>query len=72
MLVDVRHAVTEAGLAAAAWTRLGEIPDAPSPWALTLPVGGVIEVRLTLEVDGQIGAPRVRRVGVEWRCPGPD
>jgi len=72
VLVEARHAPDEAGLASATFERLGEIPDAPSPWDADYPPGGVLEVRLTLEVDGRVGAPRVRRVGVEWGCPGPD
>ncbi len=72
VIVEARHAATEAGLAAAAWTELGVVPDRPSPWALSFPTFGFLEIRLTLEVDGRTGAPRVRRVGVEWRCPGPD
>ncbi len=72
VIVEARHATSEAGLGAATWVALGVIPDRPSPWALAFPAGGVLELRLTLEVDGRIGAPRVRRVGVEWRCPGPD
>ncbi len=72
VIVEARHATSEAALASAAWVELGVIPDRPSPWALAFPTRGVLELRLTLEVDGRIGAPRVRRVGVEWRCPGPD
>ncbi|MBX3275438.1 MAG: hypothetical protein KF729_34580 [Sandaracinaceae bacterium] len=70
--VEARQAPDRAALAAAAFVELGVIPARPAPWALEVPEGGVLEVRLTLEVDGRVGAPRVRRVGVEWRCPGPD
>jgi hypothetical protein len=69
--LEARHAETEAALASASFVRLGTAPDEPAPYDLSFPEGGVIEIRLTLEVDGSIGAPRVRRVGVEWRCPGP-
>lgn len=69
---EIRHAASEAGLAAASWVELGIVPDRPAPWALSLPAGGSVEIRLTLEVDGAAGAPRVRRVGLEWGCPGPD
>ncbi len=70
--LEARHAPDRAGLSAAAWVTLGTIPDDPAPYPLAFPAGGVLEVRLTLSVDGLAGAPRVRRVGVEWRCPGPD
>lgn len=72
VLVDARHAPSRDALSSASWVRLGEIPGTSSPYPLSFPEGGVVEVRLTLEVDGRAGAPRVRRVGVEWRCPGPD
>lgn len=72
VLVEARHAASRDALSSATWVQLGEIPGMPSPYALSFPEGGAVEVRLTLEVDGLAGAPRVRRVGVEWRCPGPD
>ncbi len=72
VIVEARHASSEAGLASATFERLGSVPEEPSPWPLRFPTGGAIEVRLTLEVDGRVGAPRVRRLGVEWGCPGPD
>ncbi len=70
--VEVRHAARASELAGAPFERLGTIPEAPAPYELALPEGGVVEVRLTLNVEGVAGAPRVRRVGLEWRCPGPD
>jgi streptogramin lyase len=70
--VEVRHASDAAGLASAGWTALGAIPGDAQPFALELPVGGVIEVRVTLAVSASLGAPRLSRVGVEWGCPGPD
>jgi hypothetical protein len=72
VVVEARHAGRVEDLAAAAFEPLGVVPDEPAPWALDLPEGGALEIRLTLEVDGRAGAPRVRRIGVEWRCPGPD
>jgi hypothetical protein len=70
--VSVRHAVDEVGLAAARFTELGVVPgDVPPPWPLELPEGGVVQVRVRLETDATDGAPRVERIGVEWRCPGP-
>jgi streptogramin lyase len=72
VIVEARHAASEAGLRDAPWTRLGVVPDEPAPWPLDVPEGGALELRVTLEVDGRVGAPRLRRVGVEWQCPGPD
>ena len=72
--LEARHAATRAGLASASFATVGTVPgDEAQPWSLeSVPEGGVLEVRLTLRVEGASGAPRVRRVGVEWRCPGPD
>jgi hypothetical protein len=69
--VELRHAVDLDALGDAAWVRLGLIPDDRPPFDLTLPEGGVVEVRLTLRTSARDGAPRVRRVGLEWECPGP-
>ncbi|MFK7984583.1 MAG: MopE-related protein [Sandaracinaceae bacterium] len=70
--LGARHAASRSALADQPFVELGVVPDAPAPWDLSVPSGGVLEVRLRLETDGPIGAPRVARVGVEWRCPGPD
>lgn len=70
--VEVRHAATVDALGAASWAVLGELPEQPAPFDLALPEGGVIEVRVTLTVTARTGAPRLGRVGVEWRCPGPE
>ncbi|MCB9621330.1 MAG: hypothetical protein H6724_17970 [Sandaracinus sp.] len=72
VILEGRHATTEAGLAAATFEELARFPGSTSPIALTFPTGGVVELRLTLEVDGAIGAPRVRRLGLEQSCPGPE
>ncbi len=69
--VSVRHAPDRGGLASAAFTPLGVLPDDAAPFDLDVPGGGVLEVRLGLATDARDGAPIVRRVGVEWRCPGP-
>ncbi len=67
-----RHAADEASLAAAPFVDVGTAPGVPgTPWALSLPEGGVLEVALHLETSAADGAPRVVRVGAEWRCPGP-
>jgi streptogramin lyase len=70
--LEARHAASAGELGGAAWVRLGSIPGDPEPYALSFPEGGAIELRLILEVEGSAGAPRVERIGVEWRCPGPD
>jgi len=69
--VAVRHAASPASLAAAPFALLGEVPPDVSPLALGVPNGGVIELRLVLRTAARDGAPLVRRVGVEWACPGP-
>jgi streptogramin lyase len=70
--VSVRHAQRIEQLPDAIYKALGELPRDASPFALSLPEGGAIEVALDLESSHAIGAPRVARVGVEWRCPGPE
>ncbi|MCU0672495.1 MAG: hypothetical protein MUE69_06850 [Myxococcota bacterium] len=72
VIVEGRHAATRAALASATFVELARFPGATSPIALDLPRGGVVELRLTLEVEGAIGAPRVRRLGIEQSCPGPE
>jgi len=72
VIVEGRHAATREGLASAPFEELARFPGATSPIALDLPRGGVVELRLTLEVEGAIGAPRVRRLGIEQSCPGPE
>jgi hypothetical protein len=69
--VEARHAGTRAELGDAKFVVLGELPGDTPPFELDFDPGGVVEVRLTLRVTGRIGAPRVSRVGLEWRCPGP-
>lgn len=70
--VAVRAAETVADLSAADFAEVGVVPETPPPFDLDIEDGGVIEVRVTLSVDGSVGPPRVERIGVEWRCPGPD
>jgi hypothetical protein len=70
--VSVRHAESAGQLPDAMFKTVGELPRDASPFALRLPDGGAIEVALDLEARYAIGAPRVSRVGVEWRCPGPE
>lgn len=69
--VAARHAAAAASLDAAPWLVLGTFPAEAAPYDLDLPAGGFVEVRLILRTDARDGAPRVSRVGLEWRCPGP-
>jgi streptogramin lyase len=70
--VEARHAADVSGLDAAAFAVVGVIPGSASPFPLAFPDGGVVEVRVTLSTSSRLGAPRVARVGLEWRCSGPD
>lgn len=70
--IAARHAARREDLAAGELEILGTIPQTPAPFALSVPDGGVLEIRATLRVSGPAGAPRLRRIGVEWACPGPD
>ena len=72
VLVEARWATTRGGLPDATWTTLGELPKDEPPYDVPFETGGVVEVRLTLRVTARIGAPRITRVGLEWRCAGPD
>jgi len=70
--VEARRASSVDALAEdQSFVALGSLPDDDQPFALDFEPGGVVEVRLTLLAGGRLGAPRVARVGVEWRCPGP-
>jgi streptogramin lyase len=71
VVISVRHAESIEALADTSYEQLSELPRDTGPFALQLPAGGAIEVMLDLESNDAIGAPRVARVGVEWRCPGP-
>jgi hypothetical protein len=73
VLVEARHAARRDDLATATFVALGTFPDDPPPYSLdAFPAAGVVEVRLTVRTSARDGSPRVRRVGLEWRCPGPD
>jgi hypothetical protein len=70
--IAARHAADVASLPAETFVDLGAVPGEPSaPWPLAFPDGGALEVEARLETAAADGAPRVERVGVEWRCPGP-
>lgn len=69
--VSIRHAADRAGLAGLPFASLGVTPRDSPPYPLSLPPGGVLELKLRLATTARDGAPRVLRVGVEWSCPGP-
>ncbi len=71
VLIEARHAASEAALTGD-FTRIGVAPEGDSPFPLSFPMGGVLEVRLTLETEAFDGAPLIDRVGVEWLCGGPE
>lgn len=71
VLIELRHAKTADRLAGSAFVAVGTFPDAATI-PLDVPDDGVIEVRITLRSEQAIGAPRIRRVGLEWTCAGPD
>jgi hypothetical protein len=70
--VAVRHATDREGLAAREFRVVGTVPEESSPFELDVSDGGVLEVRLVLRTAARDGAPRVRRIGVEWGCGGPE
>ncbi|NOY91731.1 MAG: hypothetical protein GXP55_11070 [Deltaproteobacteria bacterium] len=70
--IEVRQAPDEASLSAASFVSLGVAPEQAPPYALTLARGGVVELRVTLRTSARDGAPRLKRVGLEWACSGPD
>jgi len=72
---QLRHATTVDELEQfddEAFVSVGVLPDDELPFPLELPDGGVLELRLILRSTNYHGGPRVERVGLEWRCPGPD
>ena len=70
--VSARHAETAEALPSFAFEEMGEADGPDVVFPLDLPEGGVVEVELLLRAGSVDGAPRVRRVGIEWQCPGPD
>lgn len=70
--VEARWAEDQDGLSAETFQDVGTLPRDSSPLPLEFPEGGVLEVRVRLRADGALGAPRLRNVGVEWTCPGPE
>jgi len=70
--LEVRRADDRDGLDGEPYATLGSAPEDPLPYALDVPDGGVLQVRVTLRAQSRLGAPRITRVGVEWTCPGPE
>jgi streptogramin lyase len=70
--VAVRWAEEREGLAAVSFEELGSFPEHAAAFPLSLPEGGVIELRLVLRTSYATGAPRLARAGAEWTCAGPD
>lgn len=68
----VRHASSRAALASAAFDIIATFGADAFPVELTLPEGGVVEVRVILRIEGSLGLPRLFGLGLEHRCPGPD
>lgn len=69
--VEARWAANGDALDAADWQLLGNVPADAQPFDTAFPAGGVVELRLLLRSASRLGAPRVTRVGFEWRCTGP-
>jgi hypothetical protein len=70
--VEIRQAESIEALASRQFQKLARLPNDASDIPLSLPQGGVVEVRVTLQCRAGIGAPRIARVGLEWTCQGPD
>ena len=69
--LSVRHGADEEAIERAVFTPAGMIPPDASPLPLTIAAGGILDLRVTLRTAARDGAPRLDRVGVQWRCPGP-
>jgi hypothetical protein len=69
--LEARRALDRDRLESEPYTSIGRAPADALPFALDIPAGGVLQLRITLRAAARLGAPRVTRVGVEWTCPGP-
>jgi streptogramin lyase len=69
---SARRAADAAALDDEEWAAVAGVPDAESPADLDLAGGGVIEVEIVLATTDRNATPRVRSIGVERVCPGPD
>jgi hypothetical protein len=72
VVVEARHAEVPEDLPTTRYERLGSLPEDASPFELTLPEAGVLQLRVVLRAAGSLGAPRIVRVGVQWGCLGPE
>lgn len=72
IVIEARRAADVASLATEPFVLVGVVPDMAGPFPLSFEPGGVVEVRVTLSTSSRLGAPRLERVGLEWRCTGPD
>ncbi len=70
--IEARRAADATGLDAEPFVLIGVLPESTSPFPLSFTAGGVLEVRVTLRSASRLGAPRLARIGIEWRCSGPD
>ena len=70
IVVEVRHGLDALSLSSASFQVVGRFPSSEGPFELDIPAGGALEVRVTLSTISRDGAPRLRRLGVEWNCPG--
>jgi streptogramin lyase len=70
--IEARRAQSRELLDSAAFVSIGRLPEQQPPYPLDFEQGGVVQVRVTLRADARLGAPRIGRVGVQWRCLAPD
>lgn len=69
VVLEGRWAATAAALSSASFTTLASYPGSGASVDLTsLPTGGVLELRMTLESDARDSAPLVRQIGIQFRC----
>ena len=67
--LNARHAASEDALGEFETLLVAEGGDAMV--TTTYPNGGVVEIEAVLETPNRDAAPRLRRIGYEWACPGP-
>ncbi len=69
---SVRAASDAGALEGEAFAPVATVPGDESPADVDLPEGGVVEVEMLLETTDRNATPRVRSIGLEYACPGPD
>ncbi|MFT5353779.1 MAG: hypothetical protein ACI9KE_000979 [Polyangiales bacterium] len=67
--VNARHGESEDALGEFETLLIAE--DGNAMVTTTYPNGGVVEIEAILETPSRDAAPRLRRIGYEWACPGP-